>query len=164
MEWGRDTHGALVSCAFADGTLHGPAYAYVDGGCARGSFRRGVQVGVWQQWSGRGALLGRFDLGADGTGVETRWYDDGTLEWRGPWVKGKRHGTWTYWRGGAVSMVEEWERGRVARSEGAHWPSEIDEVDACPELDAATADDEDGCPEARDEAPADGSEAAARGR
>jgi antitoxin component YwqK of YwqJK toxin-antitoxin module len=90
-------------CARSDGTRHGPFVTlYPDGAIAvrgnhadgkldgtwqrlhpsgaiaeRGAYAGGHKTGRWQQWSANGALIGEYEMIA-GTGIEKRWFDDGT--------------------------------------------------------------------------------------
>jgi hypothetical protein len=84
-------------------------------GEVRRAARSGLPVGDWYTWSSDGRALRRYNL-REGTGVVLRWYDDGSLEWRGALVRGVPHGTWTYWQEGSVSLIEEW----GPRHPGAH--------------------------------------------
>lgn len=138
--YGGDVYATGVFCERPDGRAHGPNLIYVDGGVLVGQLHHGIPVGLWQQWSRRGHLIGSYRLDATGSGLLKRWYHSGALEWRGPLVQGKRHGHWTYFReSGAVSMREHYRHGRLIQHSGQHFVSEVDQADSCPNRGAGKA-------------------------
>ncbi len=60
--------------------LHGEWHRFAPDGIEleAGSFDHGIKDGVWQQWSNAGTLLGSYTM-THGTGIERRWYDDGSV-------------------------------------------------------------------------------------
>ncbi len=126
-------------CARPDGTRHGPFVTLfpdgtiatagshrdgaLDGGWQKhhpsgavaetGVFAANLPTGTWQQTSTTGAVLGTYAL-ADGTGVEKRWLDDGTLYSEVALQAGARHGfAKTFARDGGVLVAARYSAGKL---------------------------------------------------
>ncbi len=52
-----------------------------------------VPDGIARQWDTKGNLLGTFEI-KNGTGIEKKWYEDGTVENEISWVNGTTTGRW----------------------------------------------------------------------
>jgi len=82
-----------------------------------GRYERGKKQGVWQQWSQDGKLLGQSKF-EGGTGIDTRFFDDGSMSARIPYINGKKHGKATRWHeNGQRKAQEHWNDGRPT----GHW-------------------------------------------
>jgi hypothetical protein len=132
--------------------LEGPAIELVDGGRSAptklvGRYANGVRVGTWTQTiESSGATIGSFTLDKSGSGVEVVRDAVGHYR-RGPVVKGRREGSWTYHDpDGTVVATRVWSRGQFVRETGHPvWdPSMIDPDDVC--LMDAGVRPKDGCP------------------
>jgi antitoxin component YwqK of YwqJK toxin-antitoxin module len=82
-----------VEGAYKDGALEGPWQRRHPNGTIieAGTYAAGQKTGRWIQSSPGGAALGDYELVA-GTGLEKRWYDDGTLYSEIALKAGVRHG------------------------------------------------------------------------
>jgi hypothetical protein len=56
-------------------------------------FKEGVPDGIGKQCDTKGNLLGTFEI-KNGTGIEKKWYEDGTIENEISWVNGTTTGRW----------------------------------------------------------------------
>jgi antitoxin component YwqK of YwqJK toxin-antitoxin module len=63
-----------------------------------GPYRDGVPHGTWRSWSATGKHLGSYEMD-EGTGIETRWHDDGARAQEWHRQSGNRHGRFRRWHG-----------------------------------------------------------------
>jgi antitoxin component YwqK of YwqJK toxin-antitoxin module len=88
----KDIHGKLVK--------DGPFVVFAGGGgkLIEGTYREGVQEGVWTTWyeNGQRSAIDHFRDGLQ-DGLHISWYANGQKAIEGNYRAGKREGVWTRW-------------------------------------------------------------------
>jgi antitoxin component YwqK of YwqJK toxin-antitoxin module len=122
-------HGAFVTLfvdgtpqitgSYRDGVRDGTwVRRHPSGGVAeRGAYAAGMKHGKWKQLGPTGNVLGEYDLSA-GTGIERRWFDDGTLYSEIAFKSGVEHGPAKYFtQDGTIVTSSRYVNGKL---DGAH--------------------------------------------
>ncbi|MBL8679276.1 MAG: hypothetical protein JNK05_08935 [Myxococcales bacterium] len=148
VEESSDVHARVTRCVRGDGVAHGP-WRMVEGSTVTyGQYSDGFAQGRFSQRTLDGTEIGSYEL-RDGSGEIIHRYPSGKIEWRGALDHGRPLGLRRYFReDGITTMIERAGDGRVLETIGRHFPSEIDEYDACDDgVFGDHVDDE--CPERR---------------
>jgi antitoxin component YwqK of YwqJK toxin-antitoxin module len=107
--------GVEISGTYREDKLDGPWERHYPGGALaeQGQYAAGLKDGHWKQLGPTGALIGEYDMSA-GTGVELRYYDDGTLYKETTLKGGVPNGSAkTYAQDGSVLVSEHFSKGKL---------------------------------------------------
>jgi antitoxin component YwqK of YwqJK toxin-antitoxin module len=108
-----------ISGLYKDGLLDGAwERKHPNGAIAeRGTYANAMKHGTWTQFAPSGKQLGTYEM-AMGTGVERRWFDDGTLYSEISFKAGLEHGpAKLYTEDGTIITSSQFENGKL---DGAH--------------------------------------------